>query len=273
MPYLTVAADVNLFYRDWGTGNPVVFLHSWSLSSAMWQYEMVRLAEAGMRTVAYDRRGHGRSEQPWGGYDFDTLADDLHAVLEQLDLREVTLVGHSTGTAEIVRYLARHGSERVARIALVSSALPYMTKTEDNPLGQDPESFDALRAMWRNDVPGWIRAVSEPFFGVGLPGNTISQELIDWTVADANSVATNAMLDLSHSVTETDHRDDLRAIAVPTLIVHGADDPFNPLNLCGQLTADLIPGSELKVYENASHGLHLTHMDQLSTDLLEFIKK
>ncbi|MFE3794748.1 alpha/beta fold hydrolase [Nocardia tengchongensis] len=273
MPYIAVTEDLNLFYKDWGSGNPAVFLHSWSLSSAMWQYEMARLADRGVRCVAYDRRGHGRSDQPWGGYDFDTLADDLAAVLDQLDLREVTLVGHSTGTAEIVRYLARHGSERIARIALVSSALPYMTKTPDNPLGSEPDSFDALRAMWSVDVPAWIRAVSEPFFGVGLPGVTISTALIDWTVADADAVSTNAMLGLSHSVTETDHRDDLRAIDVPTLVIHGADDPFNPVDLCGRLTAELIPGSELKIYENASHGLHLTHMDQLGNDLLEFIEQ
>ncbi|MBF6064797.1 alpha/beta hydrolase [Nocardia terpenica] len=271
MPYLS-ADSVDLFYRDWGTGAPVVFTHTWALSSAMWQYQAAALADRGLRCVTYDRRGHGRSDQPGGGYDFDTLADDLATVIERLDLRDVTLVGHSTGTGEIVRYLARHGSDRVARIVLVSSALPFMLRTPDNPDGLPMAAWDEMRAQWRTDFAAWARRVAEPLFGVGLPGISISRALIDWSTADSHATSVKAMLDLSHAVSETDHRADLRAIAVPALVIHGAADEFNPLPLCGELTASLIPDSRLKVYDNGPHGLYLTHREQLTADLLEFIE-
>ncbi|QBS42438.1 alpha/beta fold hydrolase [Nocardia sp. CS682] len=273
MPYITTGDDVQLFYMDWGSGAPVVFTHSWSLSSAMWQYQMIPLAEQGLRCVAYDRRGHGRSDQPWDGYDFDTLADDLAAVLERLDLHGVTLVGHSTGTPEIVRYLARHGSARIAKIVLVSSALPLLMKTPDNPDGFEAAELEQMHALWPIDFPRWVREVAEPFFGVGLPGNEISRDLLEWSVADTHSVSVRAMMCLAHPVTETDHRDDMRRIDVPALVIHGAADAFNPVGLCGRQTAALIPDSRLKVYDNGPHGLHLTHRDQLTGDLLEFIKQ
>ncbi|KZM75649.1 alpha/beta fold hydrolase [Nocardia terpenica] len=205
MPYLS-ADSVDLFYRDWGTGAPVVFTHTWALSSAMWQYQAAALADCGLRCVTYDRRGHGRSDQPGGGYDFDTLADDLATVIERLDLRDVTLVGHSTGTGEIVRYLARHGSDRVARIVLVSSALPFMLRTPDNPDGLPMAAWDEMRAQWRTDFAAWARRVAEPLFGVGLPGISISRALIDWSTADSHATSVKAMLDLSHAVSETDPR-------------------------------------------------------------------
>ncbi|WP_433726669.1 alpha/beta fold hydrolase [Nocardia sp. CA-129566] len=272
MPHITVSDNVDLYYRDWGAGAPVLFTHTWALSSAMWQYQATQLAGQGLRCITYDRRGHGRSDQPWDGYDLDTLADDLATVIERLDLHEVTLVGHSTGTAEVVRYLARHGSHRVAKIALVSSALPFMLQTPDNPDGIPMAAWEEMRAQWRVDFPAWVHEVADPLFAVDSPENSISRALVEWSVADSNAVSVKAMLDLSHAVAETDHRADLRRIDVPALVIHGGADGFNPVQLCGEATADLIPDSRLKVYENAPHGLYLTHMDQLTADLLEFIK-
>ncbi|QIS09672.1 alpha/beta fold hydrolase [Nocardia arthritidis] len=272
MPHITVNDNVELFYRDWGVGAPIVFTHTWALSSAMWQYQAMALAEQGLRCVTYDRRGHGRSDQPWDGYEFDTLADDLATVIERLDLHEVTLVGHSTGTAEIVRYLARHGSARVARIVLVSSALPLMLQTPDNPAGIPMAAWEEMRAQWRTDFPAWTHQVADPLFTVAGSASSISPALVEWSKADSNATSVKAMLDLSHAVSETDHRADLRRIDVPALVIHGGADEFNPLGLCGEPTADLIPDSRLKVYDNAPHGLYLTHMAELTADLLEFIK-
>lgn len=268
MAYLVTSDSVNLFYKDWCTGAPVVFLHSWALSSAMWQYQMNFLAEHGFRCIAYDRRGHGRSDQPWDGYEFDRLADDLATVLDQLELQQVTLVGHSTGTGEIVRYLARHGSGRIARIVLVSSTLPRPVHTPADIAG-----YDRLRAQWRADFPSWVGRMMRSFFGTTSPEGSVSQELIEWTVADSRAVSVRAMLALSHTITETDHSPDLRRIEVPALLIHGEADTVNLLERCGRSTARLIPGSVLKVYHDAPHGLHLTHGEQLNADLLDFVKQ
>ncbi|KAA2259485.1 alpha/beta hydrolase [Solihabitans fulvus] len=273
MPFLTTNDGTSLFYKDWGSGSPVVFAHSWSLSSQMWQYQMLHLAEHGQRCVALDRRGHGRSDQPWDGYDIDTLADDLAALLDRLDLRGVTLVGHSTGTCEVVRYLSRHGADRVARIVLVSCVTPFMLKTPDNPDGFDVSVFEDSRALWHRDFPLWVAEVAGPFSGVGLPGNQISPALVDAGIADARTVSTRAMIEISHTITETDFRAEMREITVPALVIHGGEDMFNPLDLCGRRSAELIPDSRLEVYEDGPHGLHLTHLDRLNADLLDFVTR
>ncbi|MCX5206178.1 alpha/beta hydrolase [Streptomyces sp. NBC_00237] len=272
MAHFTTEDGTRLYYKDWGprTGTPVVFTHSWSLSSEMWNYQMAHLAEQGLRCIAYDRRGHGRSEQPWEGYDFDTLADDLASLMDHLDLTDVTLVGHSTGTGEVARYLTRHGSARVGKAVLVSTLTPLLRQSADYPEGVPGSVFDDMRAQIGKDIPGWVDAIAGPFFGEGTPGVTVSKALVDWSVWDTRPVSVRAMLELSRTMSETDFREELTGITVPTLVVHGGADAFNPVDLCGRGTAKLIPGSVLKVYENGPHGLHLTHMDQLNADLLEF---
>ncbi len=257
-----------LFYKDWGSGKPVVFVHSWAVSSDLWQYQMVHLCGKGMRCVAFDRRGHGRSSQPGHGYDYDTLADDLALLLEQLDLREVTLVGHSMGCGEIVRYLSRHGSSRVDRIVLVGTGTPFALKTPDNPEGIDRAVLDKIRDSWAKDLPRWLAENSRPFFA-----SETSPEMIQWLIRMALQSSLKALLDCSNASTDADFRTELVAITVPTLIIHGDADVSQPIEQRGRRTAQLIPGSRFKLYEGAPHGLMFTHTDRLNADLLAFIKE
>jgi non-heme chloroperoxidase len=256
-----------LFYKDWGAGTPVVFLHGAGLNSNMWMYQMVPLTAHGMRCVAYDRRGHGRSSDPGRGYDFDTLADDLAAVLEALNLRNVTLVGHSMASGEIVRYLTRHGSSRVSRVAMLGPTTPFLMKTADNPEGYDRAAFEALRALWLKDFPKWLKDNSPPFF---MPET--SPQMHEWGTAMMYQTSFQAQIQCNIAVTETDFRAELPNIKVPVLVIHGTRDVSAPIALTGQRTAKLIPGAALKVYEGAPHGLFVTHMEQVNQDLLAFIR-
>jgi pimeloyl-ACP methyl ester carboxylesterase len=254
-----------LFYRDWGTGKPIVFVAGAAVPSAMWAYQMVPLVQAGFRCVAFDRRGHGRSSDPGRGYDFDTLADDLAAVIETLDLREVTLVGHSMGCGEIIRYLTRHGSARVARVALIAPTTPFLLKTEDNPRGVDKAVFEALRAGWLRDYPRWLEENARPF----VVAET-SDAIIRWCMDLMLETSLQAVVECNVAVTETDFRGELGRIDTPVLVVHGTVDASAPLELTGEPTAELIRECELKVYEGAPHGLFLTHIERLNGDLLRF---
>jgi non-heme chloroperoxidase len=257
---------VGLFCRDWGDGPPLVFVASWSLPSDSWTYQMLALCEAGFRCVAYDRRGHGRSDDPGRGFDFDTLADDLAAVMDTLDLRGATLVGFSMGTGEVVRYLSRHGAARVARIVLIGTTTPMLARTADNPDGIDPAVFEAFRRDWlMRDFPGWIDANMVPFVTPETPLG-----LRNWVRDMALRTSGQALVECNRSLTAADFRDELRALTVPTLVVHGEHDATCPLDLTGRPTAALIPGAQLAVYENAPHGLFLTHREQLNADLLAF---
>jgi non-heme chloroperoxidase len=268
MPFIETRDRAGLFYRDWGTGKPVVFVHGWALNSEMWQYQMVHLAANGFRSVAYDRRGHGRSTDPGRGYDFDTLADDLDAVIEQLDLHDVTLVGHSMGCAEIARYLARHGASRIARVAFVSVSLPFVMKTTDNPDGVDKNDLDALRASWsRGEFPKWLGENARPFFAPET-----SQQMVDWGIRMCLQASLQALLECNRIDVQVDFRPELPAIRVPTLIVHGDKDVSAPLDFTARRVAKLIPESKLKVYESGPHGLMFTHTVRLNADLLEFAK-
>jgi non-heme chloroperoxidase len=264
---IVTSDGASLFYKDWGAGKPVVFVHSWALNSDMWQYQMIRLADQGLRCVAYDSRGHGRSSDPGRGYDYDTLAGDLAAVIEQLNLREITLVGHSMGCGVIVRYLSRHGPRRVARVALVSPTLPFLLKTEDNPDGVDKIVFERLRATWSKDFPKWLADNARPFF---TPET--SPEMVQWGIRMCLQASMKALIDCNRMDTETDFRAELPKITAPTLIIHGDKDVSTPLESTGRKTARLIPGSQLKVYEGAPHGLMFTHMDRFNRDLHDFIK-
>jgi non-heme chloroperoxidase len=271
MPFAQTDDHVSLFFRDWGEGEPVVFCAAWALSSIAWQYQMISVLDSGRRAVAYDRRGHGRSDDPGRGYDYDTLADDLACVLEHLDLRDVTLVAHSMGSGDAVRYLTRHGGGRVARLVLLAPTTPFVLKTPDNADGVDTDLFAGRRVEWREDFGRWIEENEGPYFGDGLPACEVSSLLRDWTKSDMLTTTLQAAIEFQRSAVETDFRDELATLSVPTLVVQGDADASAPLPLTGMRTADLIPNCQLLVYENAPHGLYLTHRERLNRDLLDFI--
>ena len=270
-PFIEARDGTRLFYRDWGTGRPVVFVAPWALNSDWWEYQTSFLSGQGLRCIAYDRRGHGRSGEPGKGYEFETLADDLESVIDQLDLRTVTLVGHSMGCAEVVRYLARKPAGRVDRAVLVATITPFSLKTADNPGGVDKAVFEKGRADLSRDRPQQIAAAAAAFFGA--PGNPVSAATMDWwTRMIVDRCSLKVMLELHRVFTETDFRPDLSRIKVPTLLVLGDRDTSTPLEFTGRRTAALIPGSRLQVYEGAAHGLPITHMERLNADLLAFAK-
>jgi pimeloyl-ACP methyl ester carboxylesterase len=256
-----------LFYRDWGTGAPLVFLSGWALTSECWAYQMAPLSDSGLRCIAYDRRGHGRSRDPGRGFDYDTLADDLAAVLDALDLQKVTLVAHSMAGGEAVRYLSRHGSKRVARVALIAATLPFMTKTADNPDGIDPTVFEnGRRNVLMRDFPKALRDNLRPFV---VPET--SDALLSWIEGLMLECSMRAILDCNKALTATDFRAEVAKMNVPTLIVHGDKDVSAPLAITGRKTAALLPSATVKIYEGAPHGLFLTHMERLNKDLQEFV--
>ncbi|MET0556182.1 MAG: alpha/beta hydrolase [Vicinamibacteria bacterium] len=259
---------IRIFYKDWGQGRPVVFCHGGILGADMWEYQMTALAADGLRCVAHDRRGCARSSHPGRGYDFDTFADDLAALLERLDLREVTLVGHSMGCGEIARHLARHGAARIRRVVLVATTTPYLLKTADNPDGIDRAVFDRMHAAASADRPRFTTLSAGPFFG---PAGAVSEELVRWGIGLALQACPVATLDTIRAFSETDFRADLRGIRVPTLVIHGRADQGAPLALTGERTARLVPGSRLEVYDTA-HGLFITERERLNRDLAAFVR-
>ena len=265
MPFIAAKDGTPLFYKDWGSGKPVVFLSSWAMSSALWQYQMAPMVSHGLRCVAYDRRGHGRSAEPGNGYDYDTLADDLAAVLEELDLRDVMLIGHSMAPGEMVRYLTRHGSGRVSRMIFVAPTTPFGLKTPDNPQGVEREVFDRARAAWSLDYPKWLTENARGF----VVADT-SQAMIDWAMRLMMVPSLKTLLDCNQAIIETDFRAELPTVKVPTLIIQGDKDLSAPLDLTGRRTAKLMPNARLVVYEGAPHGLMLTHIDRLNRDLIGF---
>lgn len=254
-----------LFHRDWGEGPPMLFLAGWAQPSDVWSPVMLALAEMGYRCIAYDRRGHGRSDDPGRGYDFDTLAGDLSAVLETLDLRGVVLVGHSMAPGEIVRYIARHGAARVAGVVLVAPTTPMLARAPDNPDGFHAALLAATRATIASDFPAWVDA--------NLPGFVtpeISRPMREWLRGLTLGCSLRAVFELNRAIGEGDFRAELRAIRVPALVVHGDADASAPLDLCGRATASLIPGARLALYPGAPHGLPVTHAARLAGDLADF---
>jgi len=238
----------------------------------MWDHQLPYLIDHGVRSVAYDRRGNGRSDWPWNGYDYDTLADDLATVLDNLDLREVTLVGHSAGCGEVVRYLTRHGSSRVARVALVSGTTPCPMKSDDNPDGADRALMQADLDRRNADRPHWFAENADGFFGVDLPGISVSPELVQFTIQQCLDCSARASSAFFISGFTTDFRRELQRITVPTLIIHGDKDRQASIDICGRKTAQLVPEARLLVYENAAHGMFITHANRLSADLLAFVQ-
>jgi pimeloyl-ACP methyl ester carboxylesterase len=271
MPTITTTDGTTIHYLDWGDGPPVVLSHGWVISAGMWEYQMTALAAAGLRVIAFDRRGCGRSGDPGRGYDPDTNADDLAQLLAQLDLTDVTLVAHSMGAGEAARYLTRHGDSRIARLALVSPVTPFLLQTPDNPMGAPAEFFEAMYAALVDDRPTYLADNVDPFFGrhVGLE---VSDAVVQWALDLIMAASPLATVQMQREYNATDFRPDVTAIAVPTLVIHGDCDAGAPLDLTGRRTAELIPGSELRVYEQGPHGLFFTHRHRLNQDLLEFVK-
>ncbi len=273
MSTITTTDGTQLYYKDWGQGRPVVFSHGWPLSSDSWESQMLFLAERGFRCVAHDRRGHGRSSQPWGGNDMDHYADDLAQVINTLGLTDVTLVGFSTGGGEVSRYIARHGTKRVRQAALISAVPPLMVKTAANPLGTPLDVFDGLRAASLADRSKLYRDLaSGPFFGFNRPGAKISQGMIDSFWLQGMQTGHKNAYDCIKAFSETDFSADLGKIDVSTLIVHGDDDQIVPIGASGARSAQLVKGATYKVYRGAPHGLGDTHKEQLNQDLLAFLR-
>lgn len=258
---------VELFHRDWGEGRPIVFVSSWALASEMWAYQVAHLADAGYRCISFDRRGHGRSSPAARGYDIDALADDLGSVLDQLDLREVTLVGHSMGGAEILRYLGRRGDARVRSIALLAPAAPCLLQRPDNPFGAPREAFEARIAEWLHDFPAWNRRNQAPFF---TPET--SSALQEWLVQQILQTSPEVAAATFRALYRADVRPDLPKVDRPLLILQGDRDVSAPLDITGRRVAAGVRGAELKVYEGAPHGLFVTHMDRVNRDLEAFLR-
>jgi non-heme chloroperoxidase len=266
-----IASDgAEIYYKDWGTGQPVIFSHGWPLDGDMWQSQMIYLASRGYRTIAFDRRGFGRSSQPWQGYGFDRLADDVAELIETLDLRDVLLVGFSMGGGEVVRYTGRHGSRRVAKLALISAVTPFMLKTDENPEGIIKSVFDGMRAGVQADHPQFIRDFSVFFYGTNRAGAQVSPGILEQTFAIAMRASLKATFDCIAAFSETDFRSDLKLIDRPTLIIHGDDDQTAPIAVTANRAAKLITDSTYKVYEGAPHATPITHKERVAADLLDF---
>jgi len=276
MATITAKDGTQIYYKDWGTGQPVVFSHGWPLSGDAFEDQMVFLSRHGYRTIAHDRRGHGRSSQPWDGNDMDTYADDLAALTEALDLKEAVHVGHSTGGGEVVRYIARHGAGkaagRVAKAVLIGAVPPLMLKTEANPGGLPMEVFDGIRAGVMADRSQFFKDLTEPFYGANRPGAKVSQGLKDSFWLQGMMAGFKPVIDCIKAFSETDFTEDLKKMRVPTLILHGDDDQIVPIGASARLTAKLVRASNLKVYPGAPHGMCSTHKDLVNGDLLAFIR-
>lgn len=273
MSFVTTSDGAQIFYKDWGSGQPVIFSHGWPLNSDSWEAQVLFLAANGFRCIAHDRRGHGRSTQTWDGNEMDTYADDLSALIEALDLRDITLVGFSTGGGEVARYVGRHGTGRIAKIALVGAVPPMMVQREDNPHGVPIEVFDGLRKQSLSDRSQLYRDLADgPFFGNNRSGVEISQGIRDAFWMQSMQSGHRNALECIKAFSETDFRDDLRAVDVPTLIIHGDDDQVVPVDVGGKASAAIVSHATLIVYEGAPHGITDTHKDRLGQDLLDFLK-
>ena len=271
MPYVQADEETELYYYDWGTGNPVVLIHGWPLTSASWEYQANYLASNGCRVIAYDRRGFGRSEWSSDGYEYDTLAADLSVLIEDLQLTNVTLVGFSMGGGEVARYLAKYGDERIARAVFVSSVTPYLLKAEDNPEGLDESVFDEMVANLETDRPAFLEQFGQKFYGRTLIKHTVSEPFLQFSQAMALTGSPRATIELVYAWSATDFRKDLATIKVPTLVIHGTADNTVPIDASGRRTAELISTSKLIEYDGEPHGLTATAADRLNEDLLLFI--
>ena len=271
MSTVQVKDGTRIYFKDWGSGQPIVFSHGWPLNADAWDDQMFFFASRGYRTVAHDRRAHGRSTQSWSGQDMDTYADDLAAVIESLKLKDIVLVGHSTGGGEVTRYVGRHGTDRVAKLVLISAIPPVMLKGPNNPQGTPIEVFDEIRNGLLEDRAQYYKDLSAPFYGANRPGSKVSQGLRDAFWLWCMQVSLAAAYECVKAFSETDLTDDLKRVDVPTLIVQGDDDQIVPIAGSAMLSSKIIRNATLKVYGDAPHGLTATHKDQLHADMMEFI--
>ena len=273
MSTITVKDGTTIYYKDWGTGPVVTFSHGWPLSSDAWDGQMLYLVQQGFRVVAHDRRGHGRSSQASAGNDMDGYADDLAALIEALDLKDITMVGHSTGGGEVTRYIGRHGTKRVAKAVLIAAVPPGMVKSPANPEGLPIELFDGLRTGLANDRSQFYKEFALPFFGANRPGAKVSQGLLDqfWLVSMQGGLKN--IYESVKAFSETEFHDDLKKFDVPTLLMHGEDDQIVPINLSSRKSATLIPGAAEIYYPGLPHGLTATHGDLVNRDLLAFCQQ
>jgi non-heme chloroperoxidase len=272
MSAITTKDSTQIYYKDWGSGQPVVFSHGWPLNADAWESQMVFLSSHGYRCIAHDRRGHGRSSQPWNGNEMDTYADDLAELFEVLDLKGATMIGHSTGGGEVARYIGRHGTSRVAKVVLVSSVPPLMLKTEANPSGLPIDAFDSIRAGVTADRSQFFKDLTTPFYGANRKGNKVTQGMRDAFWFQGMQGGLKNELDCIKAFSETDFTEDLKKFDVPTLIIHGDDDQIVPIAASAMLSSKLVKNAQLKIYPGGPHGLADTRKDQLNADLLAFLK-
>lgn len=271
MSTITTQDGTQIYYKDWGEGKPVLFSHGWPLDADMWDSQMNFLAEKGYRAIAFDRRGFGRSDQPWSGYDYDTFASDINDLITHLDLQDVTLVGFSMGGGDVVRYIRRYGNQHVAGLVLLGAVTPIFGKTDDNPQGVEMSEFEGIRDGLRKDRAQFISDFSTPFYGLNA-GQTVSEGVLAQTLNIALLASLKGTLDCVTAFSETDFRSDMAHIKVPALVIHGSNDQIVPFELTGKVAAEMIRDAGLKIYDNAPHGFAVTHQDQLNEDLLAFVK-
>ena len=272
MSILTLKDGNTLYYKDWGTGQPIVFSHGWPLTADAWDAQMLFLGQQGYRVIAHDRRGNGRSSQPWDGNEMDTYADDLAELFEALDLKDAVMAGHSTGGGEVARYLGRHGSKRVSKAVLIGAVPPLMLQTEKNPGGLPISVFDGIRAGVAADRSQFYKDLTLPFYGYNRPGAKISEGVRDSFWLQGMLGSHKSQYDTIKAFSETDFTEDLKKIDIPTLVLHGDDDQIVPIGAAGLLSAKIVKGATLKVYPGFPHGMCTTHADEINADLLAFIK-
>jgi non-heme chloroperoxidase len=272
MGTIRTSDGTEIFFKDWGDGPVVMLSHGWPLTADTWDDQSFFLASNGFRVIAHDRRGHGRSSQPWNGNDMDTYADDVAAVVQGLDLRDVVHIGHSTGGGEVARYIGRHGTERVKKAVLVSAIPPIMLRTPANPGGKPRSDFDPIRAAVAADRSQFYRDLAEPFYGANRPGAVVSKGIKDAFWLQCMTVGLKASYDCIKQWSESDFTEDLAKFDVPTLIVHGDDDQIVPIGASAHLSSKMVKDSQLKIYPGAPHGLPVTHRDEFNADLLEFVR-
>ena len=273
MSYLPTRNNDRLYFKDWGRGRPVILIHGWPLSADSFDDLAMAIADSGMRAVAYDRRGFGRSDQPWSGYDYDTLSDDLADVIAHVQSNEITILGFSMGGGEVARYMSRHTGAHVVQAILVGSVVPYLLKDDTNPDGVDPSVFEQIERGIRTDRAAFWASFFPNFYGTGRGEPSVSREVIDWSRAVAMQASLKATLACAEAFATTDFRPDLASFRVPTLFIHGAADQIVPIDLTSRTAADAVAGSRLLVYEDGPHGLFASHKERLITDVLHFLKE
>ncbi|TRW98050.1 alpha/beta fold hydrolase [Flavobacterium gawalongense] len=269
--YIETAPGVKLYVKDYGEGKPVILIHGWPLSNEMWEYQIDALVQNNFRVITYDRRGFGKSSQPWNGYDYDTLSDDLKTIIDHLDLKEATLVGFSMGGGEVVRYFSRHGGKGVSKAVLIASVTPFQLKTDSNPDGVPQEKYDGMAEQIKEDRIGFLDSFGKTFFGVSFISKPISTPLLDYYRMLCSFASPRATLECAKSFSSTDFRKEMASVNVPTLIIHGDEDKTVPIEITSEIATKLIPDNKFIVYEGAPHGLFYIEKDKLNKDLIEFL--